>query len=186
MSTIEQRLDKIEERLGIKADPTWEQIDAWLKEGSLQVLFQRHAPYLTAAQCNNFGWSNWNELDITFHLHKYHPSRFRRDPNFVAKDPYAEAKQAWRDGCLQLFTNTASKWRDWLHDVPPVWTNLRPEQFRRKPEEKKAVGRIYGTLTTSIFGLPEEQCRSIAHWVKDNTCHGAESQGTTLLLTVKK
>ena len=148
MSNIEERLTAIEHKLGII--PTWEQIDAWYKEGLLQVYCPQLDP--TVALYDDGGlWFNWscvhpeNEFaspsaNYSFYREKsrpYHPSRFRRDPDFVSKDPYAEAKQAFKDGCLQ-YGSDVTGWKDYVCVQEPLWSCEPPSYFRRKPEEKKS------------------------------------------------
>lgn len=49
-------------------------------------------------------------------------------------DPYAEAKQAWRDGVLQwqILPDTGL-WHDWTTKREPNWNNCADKMFRRKP-----------------------------------------------------
>lgn len=86
----------------------------------------------------------------------------------IAPDPYAEAKQAFKDGCLQVFEWAYGKscvdmWVDWKKGYEPNY--LRPPQdYRRKPEEKKP-GRKSHTFT--IGPGSRASVRSRCELVKD-------------------
>jgi hypothetical protein len=51
----------------------------------------------------------------------------------IEVDPYAEAKEAWRDGELQVHVEREI-WEDWGSLTEPAWKCFDPKDFRRKPK----------------------------------------------------
>lgn len=75
------------------------------------------------------------------------------------QDPYAEAKQAWKDGELQHRLSDNCDWGDWPFKSEPTWCCV-PSRYRRKPKPIPKPVRVplgpEDVPPGSVFRMPDD------------------------------